>query len=255
VGTLPSPVPPSPPPSEIAVQAVTHIDLEERGRDLPTYAMETQHFEAEDNQLHLWSITGDATFQAWQQDNGLRIGVNSEGLELDLKAHYTANVHVTQLFPAIACDITGCSAQCGWDDELPISAEVKVIAKPHWLKEWKATAGLSVEAHSDRCVLTEAHIDKTDLIEGAIRRSVEKGIDDRVKAIEDKANIHDKAKTWWDMLSVPQLVDTEHQVAVALNPRIRSAGPATAPCGRYYGRATCVRGHATGKPANAHAVS
>ena len=217
-GALPRPAPPALQPSEIAVQVVAHLDLEERGRDLPTYLVDTQHFEAA-HSLGLWSITGDATFQAWQQDNGLHIGMTSEGLQLDLKAHYTANVHVTQLFPLIGCDILGCYAQCGWDDELPLSAELKATAKPHWLKEWKATADVSVEAHSEQCLLTAHEIDKTDLIEGAIRRFVEKGVNERVKLMEVKTNIHDKAKTWWDMLSAPQPVDTEHQVAVALNPR------------------------------------
>ena len=105
------------------MQAAAGIDFEERGRDLPTYAVDTQHFEAEDNQLHLWSITGDATFQAWQQDNGLRIGVNSDGLELDLKAHYTVNVHVTQLFPAIA-----------WNDRLAPRSVGGTTSPPIWRK-------------------------------------------------------------------------------------------------------------------------
>lgn len=218
VGPLLPPVAPSLPPSEIAVRAIAHVDLEERGRDLPTYLVDTQHFDAA-HPLGLWSIAGDATSQAWLQDNGLHIGVGADGLELGVKAHYTVNVRVTHLFPLIGCDLSSCYAQCGWDDELPLAAEMKATAKPRWLKEWKATANVTVSAHSEQCLLTAHEIDKTDLIEGAIRRVVEKAAGERVKVIEKKADIHDKAKGWWEALSKPQPMDSEQRVLLALNPR------------------------------------
>lgn len=223
-GRLSPPEAPPVPPSEIAVKVVARVDLEERGRDLPTYLTHTEHFAAA-HILGLWSIEGDATFQAWQQDDGLHIGVAPDGLQLDLKAYYTANVHVTHLFPLVGCDVFGCYAQCGWDDELPLSANLKAIVKPRWLKAWKATADVSVEVHSEPCLLTAHEIDKTDLIEGAIRRIVEKAVDERVKVIEAKTDIQEKAKKWWDILSAPQPVDPENQVAVALNPRTAFVSP------------------------------
>ena len=84
VGLLPPRPAPTLPPSEIALQAVVHMDIEQRGRDLPTYLTDTQRFEAS-TALGFVSIAGDATYQAWQQDNSLHVGINSEGLELGVR--------------------------------------------------------------------------------------------------------------------------------------------------------------------------
>ena len=94
-----------------------------------------------------------------------------------------------------------------------------MIAKPHWLQEGRRRPAstlkpIATDVYLPRPILTRPTSSKARSAGSSKGQSTH-----RVKAIEDKANIHDKARNVVGHVVGPGLVDTEHQVAVALNLR------------------------------------
>lgn len=216
--------PPVLPVSTVAIPITVAVDPESVASDVCTYFTGTVPFE-ESIIFPPASIWGAFDYEVWQQDNGLDVRLADGALRLNLKTYYMAHGWAESTIPP--CFPFRCSAQCGWDDEMPGELTIDVAARVAWNPAWHLSISAEPKARSTPCLLTSREIDKTAEIEEAATRVVNEAAARFNETLIIHSNVRPQANAAWHVLQ--RNISLGEDWSLRFDPIEAAAGPIATP--------------------------